>query len=241
MKKATTLIAFICFANTFLMAQNRPIKFGVSINPNYSHRYLYSDDATTKAMLDRLYSGKFSYSVGVFGEKEMTEKVSLRVGLNAMNTGFQIVKDNLTWGSQNNNGSWNPFPIDPNEPTKIRFVYNFINLELPFDCQYFINKKRTFFISLGGSPMLNVYNYGTTKIYYNNKSTTTDNYELKDEPTKKLSVALQLGMGYAVKLTQKLTMDIQPRIQCFVTPLVSSSAKSGVLLYNIGLQTSLTF
>ncbi len=241
MKKVTILIAFICFANTFLTAQNRPIKFGVSINPNYSHRYLYSDDATTKAMLDRLYSGKFSYSVGVFGEKEMTDKLRLRVGLNAMNTGFQIVRDNLTWGSQNNNGSWNPFPIDPNEPTKIRFIYNFINLELPIDCQYFINRKRTFFLSLGGSPMLNVYNYSTVKAYFNTKSTTTSHQEVTNEPTKKLSFALQLGMGYAVKLTPNLTLDIQPRVQCFITPLISSSAKSGVLPYNVGVQTGLTF
>lgn len=241
MKKVTTLIAFICLANTFLTAQNRPIKFGVSVNTNYSDRYLYSDDATLKATLDKLYSGKFSYSVGAFVEKEMTDKVRFRVGINAMNTGFQIVRDNLNWGFQNGLGNPTPFPVDPNEPTKIRFVYNYVNLELPLDFSYFINKKRTFFVSLGFSPMLNVFNYGTTKIYYNDKSPTTNSYELKDEPTKKLSLALQLGMGYAFKLNKKLTMDIQPRVQGFVTPLISSSAKSGALPYNIGLQTSLTF
>ncbi len=74
MKKTTTLIAFICFANTFLTAQNRPIKFGISINPNYSHRYFYSDDATFKATINALYWGKFSYSVGTFVEKEITRR-----------------------------------------------------------------------------------------------------------------------------------------------------------------------
>lgn len=145
------------------------------------------------------------------------------------------------WGSQNTNGSWTPFPTDPNGPTKIRFVYNFINLELPIDYQYFINKKRSFFVSLGISPMLNVYNYGTTQTYFNNKNTTTDHSELKDEPTKKISLALQFGMGYAIKLTQRLTLDVQPRVQGFITPLLTSSSKSRVLPYNIGLKTGLTF
>lgn len=54
-------------------------------------------------------------------------------------------------------------------------------------------------------------------------------------------LAPQIGMGYALKLTQRLTLDIQPRVQGFVTPLISSSSKSGVLPYNIGLQTGLTF
>ena len=241
MKKTTTLIVFICIANAFLTAQNRPIKFGVSVNLNYSHRYVYNDDAVDKAMLDRLYSGKFSYSIGVFGEKEMTDKLRLRVGLNAMNTGFQIVKKDLQNGGSQNGGSWNPFPIDPNAPTEIRFIYNFINLELPIDCQYFINRKRTFFLSLGGSPMLNVYNYSTFKAYFNTKSTTTNHQELTDEPIKKLSFALQFGMGYAVKLTPNLTLEIQPRGQIFVTPLISSSSKTGVFPYNIGLQTGLIF
>ena len=83
--------------------------------------------------------------------------------------------------------------------------------------------------------MFNVYNYSTTKMYFNNKNTTTDHRELTDERTKKLSFALQFGMGYAVKLTPNLTLDIQPRVQCFITPLISSSAKSGVLPYNIGV------
>jgi hypothetical protein len=240
MKKATTLIVFMCLANAFLTAQNAPIKFGISVNTNYSHRYVYTNDAAAKAMFDRLYSGKFSYSIGAFVEKEITRRGRLRIGLNAMNTGFQIVKNDLQgWGSQN--GGWNPFPPEPNDPTKIRFVYNFINLELPIDYQYFINKKRSFYLDFGVSPMLNLYNYITTQTHYNNKNTTTNQQELTDEPMKKLSLALQFGMGYAVKLTRRLTLDIQPRIQGFVTPLISSSSKSGVLPYNIGLQTGLTF
>jgi hypothetical protein len=242
MKKVTTLIAFICLANTFLTAQNRPIKFGISINPNYSYRYFYTSNVSTKTAVDALESGKFSYSIGAFGEKEINDKVRLRVGINAMNTGFQIVKRDLqSWGSQNTNGTLQSGFNEPYGFTQIRFIYNYINLELPIDFQYFINKKCTFFITSGLSPMVNIYNYGATKAYFNDKKTTVNRYEITGEPVKKISLALQFGIGYAFKLNQKLTLDIEPRFQCFVTPLVSPSSKSGILPYNSGLQIGLTF
>ncbi len=242
MKKTTTFTVLICLLNTFLCAQNSPIKFGISINPNYSYRYLYSDIAGLKAEFDDIDVGKFSYSVGAFGEKEISNKARFRIGVNLMNTGFGTKKLPLTTSASLDpkSGIFSQNP-DPNDPIAGRFIFNDIKLELPIDFQIFIDKKKSIFINVGVSSMLNIYSYSTFKAYFLDGRINNSNSSNNDPNIKKLALASQLGIGYEFKINQKLIMQIQPRCQYFLTMLTNSRSKSGMIPYNLGLQMGLKF
>jgi hypothetical protein len=244
MKKITTFTALICLLNTFLCAQNSPIKFGISINPNYSYRYFYSDNTLLKKTFDALESGKISGSVGGFIEKKMSEHSRLHVGINLMNWGSVINKTGLgSWGSQNSNGTFDPnLPTnEPNGFSAIRFTYNSLNIQLPIDFQFFINKKRSFYFNLGISPLYNLGNYTTTTITLGDGRTkkTTSKDNLSD--AKKLYFGMNLGFGYEWKINEKCIFEIQPQGQIFILDLANLSGKSGTIPYNLGVQMGLKF
>jgi hypothetical protein len=240
MKKTTTFTALICLLNTFLCAQNSPIKFGISINPNYSYRYLYSDIPDLKTSFDAIDVGKFSYSIGAFGEKEINNKARFRIGINLMNTGFGTKKLPLTTGSSLDPQGFPSF-TNPNDPIAGRFIFNDIKIELPIDFQFFINKKQSFFIDFGMSPILNIYSYSTFKTYFSDGRINSSSSSNNDPNIRKLALAAQLGIGYEFKLNEKLTMEIQPKCQYFLTTLINSKNKSGMIPYNLGLQMGLKF
>jgi hypothetical protein len=242
MKKTITLTVLFSLFNALLFAQNKKISFGISVNPNYSYRYLYSDDAALKTTFDAIDVGKFSYSAGVFGEKEINNSVRFRVGVNFMNTGFGTKKtDFSSWGSQNPQGGWFPQNPDPNDPIAGCFIFNDLKIELPIDIQLFINKNKSFFIDLGISPLLNLDSYTTFKAYFADGRISSYNTSNNDPNAKKIALAAQFGIGYTFKLSQKLSMEIQPRCQSFLATLPNSRSKSSIIPYNLGLQMGLKF
>jgi opacity protein-like surface antigen len=239
MKKVLTLTALMSLLNTFLFAQNDKWQFGISVNPNYSYRILYSENADVKATFDALESGKISGSVGGFMEKKTSTRGRVRVGVNLMNWGFVI---NRKFGSrsQNSNGTFDPFLFV--DLGGFRITNNFVNLEVPVDYQYFINKKRTFYVNGGISPSYFLASYTTTTITSGDGSTqksTSKNAAFDDD--KKLFFGLQLGLGFEWKIQEKLTIDFQPRGQIMFNDLSNLFKKDRLLPYNVGLQMGVKF
>jgi hypothetical protein len=239
MKKAINLITFLSLLPIFLFAQNDFIRFGISLNPNYSYRFFYSKNSNLKITFDNIDVGKFSYSIGAFCEKQFNDKIRLRVGLNAMNTGIGTRKkqDN---GFVVIGGS---FPTStPSTGSAFRLVFNDVKIELPIDFHFFINKKQSFYIDFGLSPTYNIYSYSTFKRYSSDGSIKNINSTNIDPEAKKLQFASQVGIGYEFPLNKKIKMDIQPRFQYFLTGFAHHANSLGFFVpYNLGLQMGAKF
>jgi Outer membrane protein beta-barrel domain len=239
MKKALTLTALMSLLNTLLFAQNNKWQFGISANPNYSYRILYIENADVKAAFDAIESGKISGSIGGFMEKKTSTCGRVRVGANLMNWGFVINKDFSVFDPSLF------FTTDPLRPTDIvtfKLANNIINFEIPIDYQYFINKKRSFYVNGGISPSYFLASYTTTT--FTSREGKVEKNTRKGETfddDKKLFFGFQLGFGFEWKVREKLTIDFQPRGQLFFNDLSNLRRKDKIIPYNFGLQMGVKF
>jgi hypothetical protein len=223
--KQLFFLTLICTFSTFAKAQNTPFKVGFFINPNYCDRL-----ETRDVFGQDVYVGQYAYSLGVFAQRKMTHSFNLRFGASLVNNGERTKRKPL-WGSQNDNGGIEPMPAFRDG---LQSVDNYYNIELPIDIQWFMNKKRTFFTIFGASPGYNYLKTVRTSQYRNDQLVASNLGEDKND--QGISVALQVGMGYKMRLKESLWLEINPKFKAYIT-----RAQNSYSMYNIGLQTSIIF
>lgn len=231
MKKQLAFLTFILCFNFVASAQNKPYKFGISLNPNYSYRVYTNDEKPVKDYFDSLHIGKFSYSIGLFVEKQISKRKRFRIGLNFMNTGFKTINRAVNSSDSIFNGSFNPFV-----PYQYRMVFNNNYLEIPIDYRYSPQPKQPLFFSFGIAPSFNISNRRVYIQYFENNTVKRNKQPNDLESYNKFGLALQFGLGYEIKLSSKIRIDIQPRFQYFLTHLFESSYSANDRLFNTGLQ-----
>ncbi len=243
MKKLIILLTLFAAFHSKTIGQQptvRKYRLGLSLNPQYSYRIYYArkDFQFAKKLYDSTEIGKITYAVGGFAERSLSEKLTFRAGLNFTNCGFRTKKKQDTWGSQNNNGGFGSNTIDPFTSTSSYFVYNHFYLETPFDFHYFVDKNHHFYLNLGVSPNLNIYNSITSYSQFIDGHEEVKRNEDKRTGYQKLGLSFQLGMGYEVKISEKITLDFQPCFQYFAMPLykINLGGRANTFLYNAGLQ-----
>lgn len=243
MKKTLILSAFLFILITQSFGQDKKFHFGVSFNPNYSYRFYEIDKeqfAFSKNLYDSIDRPKISYSAGIFADRNLSEKFRIRLGLNLMKMEFGSKKStNLQWGSQNNNGTFDPtIPADSSLPNGIKDSRNIFYVEIPLDFQYFMGSKKRLFVDFGFSPCINFLNTVTRKSYYSDGRVESNTQEDKTSFIRKVGLTTQLGFGYNLPIFKKYVLEIQPRFQLFVTPASESinTSSFNVFLYNAGLQ-----
>ena len=242
MKKLIILLTLFAAFHSKAIGQEQSVRkyrFGMSLNPQYSYRIYYAkkDFQFAKKLYDSTETGKITYAVGSFAERSLSEKLTFRVGLNFMSGGFRTKKKTFTWGSDNNNGQIQIDP-DPTIPREGYFVYNHQYFEIPIDFQYFLSKNQHFYFNLGVAPNFNIHNSVTSHWFFIDGRKDVKKMEDKQTQYQKVGFTFQLGMGYNIKISEKITLDIQPRFQYFATPLykINIGGRANTFLYNAGLQ-----
>jgi hypothetical protein len=223
--KHLLFLTLICAFNTVVKAQNAPLKIGFLINPTYSDRFKEKE-----VFFQGTFVGQYAYSIGVFGQKSMNHSLNLRFGASLVNNG-EHTKRGLGQRFEPD-GGFGLFIAFPNE--SFEFVENHYNIELPIEIQWFMNKKRSIFTIFGASPG---YNYSkTVKInnYLDDKLANSNTFEQSND--KGISVALQAGIGYQMRLNQSLLFEIQPKFRYYIT-----RAQNTHEMYNIGLQMNIIY
>ena len=233
MKKLFILFYFFLASSFSANAQNNKIYVGISLYPNYSYRNYFTDISVRflQSAYDTIERPKFSYSAGIFAEKKLNENFRLRVGLNFMNSGFRTKKQELHFASPDSSGQYQQIIFGGYG----NVVYNDFYLELPIDVHYFFVKTPVF-IDFGISPVFNLYNSSTANWEYPDGHTETRTGENKSTSFNKFGLAFQFGIGYEVKIINRLILEIQPKFQYFLSTDVISSNKAKDRLYNLGLQ-----
>ncbi len=243
MKKTLILSTFLFVLITQLFGQDKKFHFGVTLNPNYSYRFYEVDNeifSFAKNLYDSIDRPQISFSTGIFAERHLSEKIKIRLGLNMMRMGFGSKKStNLQWGSQNNNGTFDPtIPADSSVAGGLKISHGNYFVEIPLDFQYFMGSKKRLFVDFGFSPCINFLNRVYHKTYFPDGRVESKTMEDKSSHFRKVALTTQLGFGYNLPIFKKYVLEIQPRFQLFVTPASESinTSSFNVFLYNAGLQ-----
>lgn len=107
--------------------------------------------------------------------------------------------------------------------------------------QYYLDKSHHFIFNLGASPVINIRNTFTTTIVTPDKTTTNTSISTSTTSSaQKVGAAVKIGIGYNVPIFKKMTLEILPAFQIFVTPFAKPPTPNNEFLYSGNLQFSLS-
>jgi hypothetical protein len=206
-----TIFSLLLTLSCVLMsrAQEKKFEWVLNLFPSYSIGILTNDGTTpssVRATIQHVETWKPSLSASVLAEYRWTEKSILGIGLGYQNSGERTKKLNYIFGSDIFPGNTAP---DPSLPKQGKFIYNNHNLSIPLYYRHVFGKK--FFGQIGTSVLLNVSNTSTSVQYFADGSVERKITNDNSTEFRKVNVAANLGFGWDLIKTEKLTFYILPQ------------------------------
>jgi hypothetical protein len=203
MKKVGSLILFAVVLSVQISAQ-KSMAIGGYFSPSFASRFTSSSDELSwlNTDMNNISRAGFGYSVGVFWEQKISDKLSFRAGLGYLSMGENV--DSLS-----------AVGVD-----LYKSNYRFIELPLVASYSFGANKYVRPYVSFG--YVLNYYiNNGITYSYAgsNNEETLFVKNDFNS-----INHALRVSFGYDFVLDKKWNM----RSECYVTSFVSSLTEQGI-------------
>lgn len=99
MKKILLLLIVSSFSFIHLQAQDKKFHFGLTVQPKISYRYFYAEQDLQKKFFDSIERPKFTYTIGFFSERQLSNRIKARLGINLMTMGRNSIKQNLGWNT----------------------------------------------------------------------------------------------------------------------------------------------
>lgn len=197
-------------------------KWSISVQtgPN-AFEYLVNSKPFNGSINDGELKSKGSYAIGALLNILLNDKFTFRLGYRYINYNFNIdeataiVKENgtlsiLTDSALERNGSvvTSDFQNSLSPPNALRISQEINYQEIPFQLLYKIRNKRIQIDAIiGASAMLLTKNNILLSNYTSNQEIGSAAY------LKKTSWSSSLGLGFRYKLTDRLTLDLEPSFQ----------------------------
>lgn len=233
MKKILLLLIVGSFSFVHLQAQDKKFHFGLTMQPKVSYRYLHAEQDWQKRIFDSIERPKLTYTIGFFSERHLSNKIKARLGVNLMTMGRNSIKQ-----------SFNGVVILGSSADLLSYFtisHNFYYIEIPIDIEYHLDKNNHLAFDLGISPVINIRNTTTQVIDTpEGKQTNTIKATSNSLPAQKVGAAVKIGIGYNVPIFKKMTLEILPAFQIFVTPFIKPPTPNNEFLYSGNLQFSLS-
>lgn len=253
MKKLLALIFII--TSVFVYAQDstqtkKASRFfiGVNFSPDYCFRTLKNNDGsdlskTIVGIYNKIETAKFGFSSGFNLCYVITKHVSIDLGVQYSNKGFQDKKSGLTFGDmidRRRGFVYNTNPSNANLPTSGKIVYTYNYLDIPLKVNFVFGKKKVRFISSIGlttNLLINSKNTfvgqdSTGKSIKNSGSNTTYTYNRIN-----LSPTISCGIDY--KANDKMFFRIEPTFRYGILKMTDTPVTQ--YLWNAGLNISYYF
>ena len=209
------------------------ILIGVNFSPDYCFRTLKNNDGSSSSTFvmnsrnDREIA-KFGYTASLNLCFNFTEHIGLETGIQYSNKGYQTKMQDLFWGQP-----------DPSLPTKAKFVYSDLYIDIPLKANFTFGKRKFKFCSSAGL---------TTNIFI--KETSTSIQEFSNGDTKKqtsktifsykrvdLSPRVSIGLDY--KINNRMNLKVEPTFRYGVLKIIDTPVTG--YLWNAGLNISYYF
>lgn len=224
MKKIIASTTFIVVFQLLSWAQTQNWIFGVSLQMHYAQARYVSENPMPKREFDSLHRGGIGAGLGIFLEHKLSEKWQLRLNPTVSFTGYKtILQDG--WESRIMIGTIR-------KPQYITF-YERIYLDIPLDFKYIINND--FYTSFGFTPNFILADAANVELYQEGKLSTTGKSALyTNSQTRKIGLSVQLGFGME-RTFKQFKVDIEPRLQHFLTSHTHTTSVYDSQLWQIGL------
>lgn len=198
MKHYFILLLLFC-ACTVSAQNNRPIRLGVGVYPNFSNAAAYN-----RILRSSTNHGKWFVAPTFFAEKELSTRWGCRVGIQYQNIGYRTPETNAAWPSEFATGQYVPNPL---LPRTLIYDEKYSFLAIPIDFVFKIKKSKPFFVTAGYTPIINLNAQSTVTYFYLNRRTEISEQDIN---LKTFSVGLNLGIGRTFTLSEHWALDIQP-------------------------------
>lgn len=239
-KIKTSLLCLILSLPILLRGQQ---KFSIDLvaGEQMGYRWLHAgdDETSTQLVIDQRNSREkpgFFPRFGLNCNIRLHDKTWLKTGLRFAREGYLIEKTQVQWGSQNNNGVW-----DPSLPSGE--AYNFIKLyrvdeylELPLTLRKEFSEKK-FTPYLEGGVALNYY---LASALLETKGLDVSRAPLhRGNYIRKLHPAIQLSFGFNHQLSTRFMLFGQATLRQHITALGATPVRE--FGFNVGLEAGMRY
>jgi len=223
MKRLTTItammISLVAFGqdnlNSTVSTEFIKFLFGVNISPDYCYRTLKNNDgsSTSSVIIDLRNKNeefKIGYTAGLNVCYNISKNLGFELGVQYSNKGYAFEKSDLIFGDT----------IDPHYgfdgtemPTKAKFIYNHIYLDIPVRAIFSFGERRVHFItSIGVTTNILLKATQTSVLEYENGDTQRETNDQEDD-FNSLNISPTVSAGIDYKISNKINLRAEPTLR----------------------------
>lgn len=232
MKKLFALLFFISTLNVFGQEEKK-FKLGFALNPCISDNITSNNGKTpvvVNSVLNKIENPIFAYEIAIFSEYNLDLNSKLRFGIGYSNSGYKTNKQKSTVAMP-----------DPVIPEYTQFIYKHRDIVIPvLYTRYLKNKLQNFYFIGGAEPQIKINRTSRLNKWYEDGTYSSDQWNDRSTSFRRINVNFVLGIGYDIKLSEKIRLFVQPTFDCNILG-TSTNANINRRIYTYGLSLGTVF
>lgn len=236
MKQLTTIAAMMISLAAFgqdslkskVSTEFNRLLFGVNVSPDYCYRTLSNNDgSSTSSMIIDLRNdkevAKIGYTAGLNICYNICKHLGVEVGVQYSNKGYAFKKSDLTFGDMIDPRYGFVYPVyNSIVPSKIKFIDNYIYVDVPMRAIFSFGEKRIHFVtSIGVMTNILLKATQTSVVEYENGDTKRQTQDQKyDFKTLDISPTVSVGLDY--KISSKINLSVEPTFRYGLVKIIDT-------------------
>ena len=228
------------------LKQNTPrtefkrLLFGVNISPDYCFRTLgnkYGGSTISYIidLRDTTEIPKISFTAGLNICCNFSTHLGIEAGLQYSNKGYAGKNLELTFGDDPNSGSASNNSAGP-VPTKVKFIYNYIYLDIPIRAIYSFGENRIHGVaSFGVATNILIKATQTSILEYDNGDVKRQTSN-QQENFNSLNISPFVSLGVDYRISNKINLRVEPTMRYGILTIIDAPITTN--LWNAGLNIS---
>lgn len=231
------------------LSTNRKLQVGVFFSPDICYRTLQNNGGSSTLnneeidgwinSSNQLEIPKVSFTAGINIGYQVNTFLGIETGVHYSNKGYSTKMQSLNYGNMIDASRGFVYQSQPEEPTKLKFKYNFEYLDIPLKLNITLGKKKIAFISSLGviSSLLVEASTKSVSEYANGdkkRNTEKSNFEYN---TFNISPCISAGIVY--RINTRMNLRVEPSFQYGMLKIVDTPITAH--LYSGGLNISYNF
>ena len=240
------LIVSIASFGQDTLKQNTPstefkrLLFGVNISPDYCFRTLVNKYGSSTSsdiidLRDKIEIPKISFTAGLNICYNFSKHLGIEAGLQYSNKGYEIKNWELTFGDDPNSGSASNNSAGP-VPMNVKFIYNYIYLDIPIRAIYSFGEKRIHGVaSFGVATNILVKATRTTILVFDNGDVSRHTCG-RQENFNFVNISPLISLGIDYRISNKINLRVEPTMRYGILTIIDAPITTN--LWNAGLNIS---
>ena len=228
MKKLTLITSLIILSLLTSQGQEQKFELGLSLFPSYSIGIISDNTTPTSPIGSTVEENEIwkpSFCSNIFVDYRLSKNSIVGIGIGYQNNGERTKKTDINFSTP-----------DPSLPLQVRFIYNRYNIEIRIYYKHMLHNK--FFVLVGTSGLINIYNTTTNVQYFPNNSNERNIENDISTDYREFNISGNFGFGLDYFSTKKATFFLLPYIQYGILG-ISKSATLNRNFLSLGISTGI--